>query len=206
MEISTWLAFAAAATTLLIIPGPTISLVMSYALSQGHRSAAAVVAGVALGDLTAMSLSLLGLGAVLAASATLFTLLKWVGAAYLVYLGVKLWRAPVGAPELTEQVVAARVMFGHAWLVTALNPKGIVFFVAFVPQFIDPRGAYLPQALILIATFVGLAAANAGGYALLASSLKTTIRRPAVQRWVNRTGGSVLIGAGIAAAAWKRAA
>ncbi len=206
MEISAWLAFSAAAITLLIIPGPTVSLVMSYALSQGHRAAAAIVAGVALGDLTSMSLSLLGLGAVLAASAELFTLLKWLGAAYLVYLGIRLWRAPVGHVEPEQKAVAARVMFGHAWLVTALNPKGLVFFVAFVPQFVDPHRPYLPQALILIATFVGLAAANAGAYALLASSLKSTIRRPAVQRWVNRTGGTVLIGAGLAAVAWKRAA
>lgn len=204
MEISLWLAFAAAAITLLVIPGPTISLVMSYALSQGNRAAAAIVAGVALGDLTAMSLSLLGLGALLATSATLFTLVRWAGATYLVYLGIRLWRAKPAAPALAGQDVAARVMFGHAWLVTALNPKGIVFFVAFVPQFVDPRHPYLPQALILILTFVTLAAVNAGAYALLATSLKATIRRPTVQRWVNRAGGSVLIGAGVAAAGWQR--
>jgi threonine/homoserine/homoserine lactone efflux protein len=205
MELSIWLAFVATAIGLVAIPGPTVSLVMSYALSQGHRAAGAIVAGVALGDLTAMSLSLLGLGALLATSATLFTVLKWIGAAYLVYLGVKLWRAPVHAEASGEPVVPARVMFGHAWLVTALNPKSIVFFVAFVPQFLDPHRPYLPQALILIATFVVLAAANAGIYALLASSLKTTIRRPSVQRWVNRTGGTVLVGAGVAAVTWKRA-
>jgi threonine/homoserine/homoserine lactone efflux protein len=206
MDASVWLAFAAAAITLLIIPGPTISLVMSYALSQGHRAALAIVAGVALGDLTAMSLSLLGLGAVLAASATLFTLLKWLGAAYLVYLGIKLWRAPVDrAQPGAARPVTARLMLGHAWLVTALNPKSIVFFVAFVPQFVDPAKPYLPQASILILTFVLLAAANALAYALAASSLKGTIRRPSVQRWVNRAGGSVLIGAGVMTVAWRRA-
>jgi threonine/homoserine/homoserine lactone efflux protein len=205
MGLSVWLAFVATAIGILVIPGPTISLVMSYALSQGSRAAAAIVAGVALGDLTAMSLSLVGLGALLATSATLFTALKWIGAAYLVYLGIKLWRAPVKTADTTAATVPAKVMFGHAWLVTALNPKSIVFFVAFVPQFIDPHRPYLPQALILIATFVILAAANAGAYALVASRLKSAIRRPSVQRWVNRTGGTVLVGAGVAAVAWKRA-
>src|SRR5918992_148942 len=90
MPFETWAAFAAATSILLIIPGPTILLVVSYALGQGWRTALPMAIGVALGDFTAMTLSLLGLGALLAASATLFTILKWLGAAYLVYLG---WRA-----------------------------------------------------------------------------------------------------------------
>src|SRR5919108_3219710 len=93
MTIETWLAFAAASTVLLIIPGPTILLVISYALGRGMRTALPVAAGVALGDFTAMTLSMLGVGALLAASDMLFTALKWIGAAYLIYLGVKLWRA-----------------------------------------------------------------------------------------------------------------
>ena len=205
MELSVWLAFSAAAIALLAIPGPTISLVTSYALGQGSRAAAAVVAGVALGDLTSMSLSLLGLGALMAASATPFTAMKWIGAAYLVYLGLNLWRAPLATSNDHSDPIPTASMFGHAWLVTALNPKSIVFFVAFVPQFIDSRHPYPPQAMILVATFVTLAALNAGTYGWLAVTLKTTIRRPPVQRWVNRIGGSVLIGAGIAAVAWQRA-
>ena len=90
MNIETWLAFAAASTVLIVIPGPTILLVVSYALGQGWRTALPMAVGVALGDFTAMTLSLLGLGALLAASATVFTMLKWAGAAYLVWLGVKL--------------------------------------------------------------------------------------------------------------------
>ncbi len=93
MTIEIWVAFAAASTLLLIIPGPTVLLVVSYALGQGWRTALPMAVGVALGDFTAMTLSMLGLGALLAASATLFTALKWIGAAYLVWLGVKLWRA-----------------------------------------------------------------------------------------------------------------
>ncbi len=93
MTIETWAAFAAASAVLLVIPGPTILLVVSYALGQGWRTALPMAVGVALGDFTAMTLSMLGIGALLMASATIFTVLKWIGAAYLIYLGIKLFRA-----------------------------------------------------------------------------------------------------------------
>src|ERR671910_1486487 len=93
MSFEAWAAFAAASAILLIIPGPTILLVVSYALGQGWRTALPMSIGVALGDFTAMTLSMLGIGALLAASATVFTILKWIGATYLIYLGVKLFRA-----------------------------------------------------------------------------------------------------------------
>src|SRR2546421_7689408 len=100
MSLHHWLGFVAASGVLLAIPGPTVLLVISYALGHGRRSALGTVAGVALGDFTAMTGSMLGLGALLAASATVFTVLKWIGAAYLIYLGIKLWRAPVS--EITD--------------------------------------------------------------------------------------------------------
>src|ERR1700743_2667881 len=92
MTWSLWLAFVAASSVLLVIPGPTVLLVVSYALGQGWRTALPMAIGVALGDFTAMTLSMLGLGGLLAASATLFKILKWIGAAYLVWLGIQLWR------------------------------------------------------------------------------------------------------------------
>lgn len=207
MSLEHWLAFAAASAVLLVIPGPTVLLVVSYALSHGRRVGLATVAGVALGDFTAMTASMLGVGALLATSAALFTALKWLGAAYLVWLGIKLWRAPVGEAAL-EAAPAARParIFAHAYAVTALNPKSIVFFVAFLPQFLDPSAPFAPQMAIVEATFVVLAALNAGAYGLLASAARRTIRRPAVQRAVNRAGGSLLVGAGLFAALWRRAA
>ena len=93
MTIEAWLAFTAASAVLLVIPGPTILLVVSYALGQGWRAALPMAIGVALGDFTAMTLSMLGVGVLLATSATVFTVLKWAGAAYLVWLGIKLWNA-----------------------------------------------------------------------------------------------------------------
>jgi threonine/homoserine/homoserine lactone efflux protein len=108
MALDHWLAFVAASAVLLAIPGPTVLLVISYAMGHGRRSARSTVAGVALGDFTAMTASMLGLGALLAASAVLFTGLKWVGAAYLVYLGVRLWRAPAGGDAVGAVDAAER--------------------------------------------------------------------------------------------------
>ena len=208
MTFENWLAFTAASAIMLAIPGPTVLLVISYALGHGRRSAYATVAGVALGDFTAMTASMLGLGAMLAASAALFTVLKWIGAVYLVYLGIKLWRAPVAAmgPDGSGGETSPRRIFLHAYAVTALNPKSIVFFVAFLPQFLDLAVPVGSQMLIFEATFLPLAALNALGYALLAAAARRTIRKPAVQRAVNRTGGSILIGAGLVTMLWRRAA
>jgi threonine/homoserine/homoserine lactone efflux protein len=201
MTIETWLAFVAASTILLVIPGPTILLVVSYALGQGWRAALPMSVGVALGDFTAMTLSMLGVGALLATSATLFTALKLVGAAYLVWLGIKLWRAG-GAlqTEARTEGASAASMVAHAWLVTALNPKSITFFVAFLPQFLDPTGDVLRQMLIFGATFLALAFANAFGYGLLAARAGTMARNPTSISVFNKIGGSLLIGAGVAAA------
>ena len=206
MNIATWFAFAAASLVLLFIPGPTVILVVSYALTQGRRVALATAAGVALGDFTAMTLSLAGLGALLAASATLFTALKWIGAAYLVYLGVRLWRADPTLPDVGAEPGRrnARGVLGHAFVVTALNPKSIAFFIAFVPQFIDYHAALLPQMAIMEATFVGLAALNALVYALAADRLRLRVRKPGVLKWLNRGGASVLVAMGIATAAASR--
>ena len=208
MSIEQWLAFAAASAVLLAIPGPTILLVISYALGHGRRYAAATVAGVALGDFTAMTASMLGLGALLAASATIFTLLKWAGAAYLIWLGIKLWRAPVSDHldvPATESAGRPAAILLHAYAVTALNPKSIIFFVAFLPQFLDPAAAVLPQMVIFETTFLVLATLNAAAYAYLASLARGAIRKPSVQRAVNRTGGTLMIGAGLLALGWKRA-
>ena len=207
MPLDLWLAFVAATTALLLIPGPTVLLVLSYAISKGRSVSVASALGVATGDFIAMTASLLGLGALVLTSATLFTALKWVGAAYLIWLGIKLLRsAPSGGLVATElrQDVTARSVFGHTALVTALNPKSIAFFIAFVPQFIRPDTPLLPQFAILIATFVGLAAINALAYALLADRLRRTISRASVITGLTRLGGATLVGMGVATALLRR--
>lgn len=207
MELHVWLAFASASAALLLIPGPTVLLVLSYALSQGRRVALATVAGVALGDLIAMSASLAGLGALVLASSQLFLLLKWIGAIYLVYLGIKLFRSAKGASLALPHEASAtspRKVFAHAAAVTALNPKSIVFFIAFVPQFINPAAPLAPQFGLLVATFIGLAAVNALAFALLADRLRQKISRPAVLTALTRLGGGALVAMGVATATLRR--
>jgi threonine/homoserine/homoserine lactone efflux protein len=166
MSFEHWIAFVAASAVLLAIPGPTVLLVVSYSLGHGRRAATATVGGVALGDFTAMTASMLGLGALLAASAALFMILKWVGAAYLTYLGIRLWCAPVAA-TLDDRSAAVRAgerpfrIFMHTYVVTTLNPKGIVFFVAFLPQFLDLARPIVFQMIIFEITFLFLATLNA---------------------------------------------
>jgi len=195
MAIDLWLAFAAASTALLIIPGPTLLLVLSYAITQGRSVAVASALGVATGDLIAMTCSVVGLGALFLTSATAFTVLKWAGALYLLYLGIKMLRSPASKPALTDKPAdqpPARV-FRDLATVTALNPKSNTFFIAFVPQFIQPEAAFAPQAAILIATFVGIAGVNALVFALGANAMRSQISRPDIQMWMTRAGGATLI-------------
>jgi threonine/homoserine/homoserine lactone efflux protein len=204
MSFENWAAFAAASTVLLVIPGPTVLLVVSYALGQGWRTAVPMAIGVALGDFTAMTLSMLGIGALLAASATVFTVLKTIGAAYLIYLGVKLFRAGgTLAAEPRSDATPPLKMMAHAWLVTALNPKSITFFVAFLPQFLDRHADFLTQMLIFESTFLVLAFANAFGYALVATRARKVVRNASAIRMFNRAGGTLLVGAGVATMATR---
>lgn len=212
MDLGPWLAFVAASLALLVIPGPTVLLAVSYALSRGRRVALATVAGVTLGDIVAMTASLAGLGALVLASAVLFTVLKWAGAVYLVYLGINMLRS--AGTSLPGEVLPGEVLpvagegrrvVRNAFAVTALNPKSITFFIAFVPQFIDPERALLPQFAILETTFVVLASSVVMTYALLAARLRGHIARRGTLAWMHRGGGLALLGLGAAAALAKRA-
>ena len=139
------------------------------------------------------------------ASATLFTALKWAGAAYLIWGGVKLWRAG-GAfqPQAATATAPQLLMISHAWIVTALNPKSIVFFVAFLPQFLDRSGDVLSQMLIFGATFLVLSFANALGYGFAAARARGLVSNARAMAVVNKVGGGLLIGAGVATVAAGR--
>jgi len=206
VPLESWLAFVAASIVLLIIPGPTILTVISYSVAHGRRANAALVAGVALGDSTALVLSLVGVGALLAASAFWFSVVKWAGGLYLIYLGVKLLRAGASATEIvTPAAPSSRwKLFANTYLVTALNPKGIIFFVAFLPQFISPQADVTHQLWILAVTFVVLATLNATLYAIFAANARKLLASPRAQRRFNLAGGSLLSAAGIWALAARR--
>lgn len=205
MTLELYSAYVAATLIVLAVPGPTIMLVVSYALTQGRKSALASVMGVGLGDATAAAASLLGLGAILAASAAAFTVLKWVGAGYLVWLGIKMWRSkPAALGPHAVAAIPARTIFWHAYVVTALNPKGIIFFLAFLPHFIAPQAPVVPQLTLLGSTFVVLGIVNAAVYALAAAAIGRKLRNPSMIRLVNRIGGGFLISAAAMTAALQR--
>lgn len=197
-----WITFVLASTIILVVPGPTIILVISQAAANGRGAAMPLVAGVVMGDFLAMTLSLLGLGALMTTSAALFSLIKWAGAAYLVYLGIRLWLSgPEGRKMTAKADIASPLgLLRNAFVVTALNPKSIAFFVAFLPQFVDPARPATFQLVELGATFLVLAALNALAYALLAGRLGEYIQKSKVRKWLKRLGGGALIGAGIVTA------
>ncbi len=199
MNPETWLAFVLASSALLAIPGPTILTVISYSISHGSRVKLALIAAVALGDSTALALSLLGLSTLLAQSAFWFQTIKWAGGLYLLYLGLKLLLShsqPLETAQPEKRQSKSR-LFRDTYLVTALNPKGIIFFVAFLPQFIRTDAPAGPQMFLLAATFVLLAAINTSLYALLASHARQLFSSVRAQRIFNISGGSLMSTAGI---------
>jgi threonine/homoserine/homoserine lactone efflux protein len=207
VSIELWLTFVAASIILLIIPGPTILTVISYSVAYGRRARVPLIAGVALGDSTALTLSLLGLGALLAASSFWFSVVKIVGGLYLLYLGLKLMRAGITPTSLAASPAPQSQwkLFLNTYLVTALNPKGIVFFVAFLPQFIDPAADSARQLWILAVTFVSLAIANSTLYAFFAASARRMLTSQRAQQRFNLAGGSLLSVAGVWALLARRA-
>jgi threonine/homoserine/homoserine lactone efflux protein len=208
LPIEPWLAFVAASALLLVLPRPTILTVISYSLAHGRRAQLPLVAAVALGDSTALALSLVGLGALLATSAFWFTVVKVAGGLYLLYLGLKLLRAGVSTapqPAVPAAPGSRWRLFLNTYLVTALNPKGIIFFVAFLQQFLSAAHPLRPQLWVLAGTFVALAMLNATLYALFADAARSLLASPRAQRRFNLVGGSLLSGAGVWALLARRA-
>ncbi|RLQ89577.1 LysE family translocator [Notoacmeibacter ruber] len=206
MDLATYIAFILASTLILVIPGPTITLVVARAASHGRSTLPPAVAGVALGDVFAASLSLAGVGVLLSTSAILFEIVRYAGAAWLVFLAIRLWRTDPSSleGELSPKGLSARRLFTETFLVTLLNPKGILFFVAFVPLFIAADRPFLPQAALLVATFVTLGIINAALYGLLAGWAHEKVRSPAFRRGLNRFGAVSLIGSATMALATRR--
>ncbi|MDB3917231.1 LysE family translocator [bacterium] len=198
MPLETWLTYTFITTTFLLIPGPTLILVISYSLLRGRSAVMALVVGVGLGDLTAMILSFLGVGLLLETVATAFYFFKWFGAAYLIWLGIKMWRNSTDEIEIPvkDKQNTSREILRNAYVTTALNPKSIIFFLAFMPQFMEPELPFGPQAVVLGGTFFVLAIMIVIAYALLASYTGKRLRMSKIQRWSHRIGGGLLIGAG----------
>ena len=198
MPLENWLAYTFVTATFLLIPGPTILLVISYSLIRGRQAVFALLLGVGLGDIVAMILSFIGVGLLLQTVTIAFQFLKWIGAAYLIWLGIRMWRSASESMELsaiTDKKVWHAIM-ANAFVITALNPKSIVFFLAFLPQFINSEKPFITQSLILGSTFLMLAIISVLFYSMLATFAGQQMQLSLIHRWTNRIGGSLLIGAG----------
>lgn len=199
MTYETWIAFAIASSIVVLIPGPNIVLTVNYAIRDGKRSGLATIPGVVAGAFIAMSLSLVGAGALLATSAYLFSLLKLVGAMYLIWLAYSLWTAPVegATADGSAETQSLKSLFWQSFLVSALNPKGPAFYLAFVPQFVSATGSTFQQFAILIATFLVVATMNSLFWLFFASSMREQFRKPKAMKILNRIGASCLFVAGV---------
>ena len=200
MDWTLWAGFVLASLIVGLLPGPGVTSIIGYALSAGLGTALASVFGATLGNATAMTLSLLGVGVLLEQSPVAFGVLKWAGAAYLILLGAwSLVTARRGALEADESkgTIRPRTAFWGTFAVTAINPKTIIFFVAFAPQFISPHGAYWFQAAVLLVTFSLVVTLSDGFYAVAASWVAGKLKGPGVRLWSQRVGGAVLIAAGL---------
>ncbi len=203
MNIEVWLTFIVATSALLVLPGPVVMLLLGYTVSGGRSIAAAAIPGVVLGDMVAMTLSLLGVGMILQTSAFLFFTLKLAGATYLIFLGFKMWagvEASTSGARSDASPSRTRIL-RDAFLVTALNPKDIMFFIAFLPQFSNPTQAILPQIILLELTFAALVVFSTAVWVFLADRAVSRLRNPETQRLVSRCGAGWLVGAGLLTAA-----
>jgi len=199
MDIGVWLAFVSASIVVLIIPGPTIFFIISLALKNGKKNALSASLGVAIGDLVAISLAMVGVGVLMSMSLLFFTLLKIVGSFYLIYLGYMVIKNPAkNKYDYIHSDDSEKLRsFFKAMLITLLNPKSILFFIAFIPLFINEDRSYISQVSIIIPTFVSLGFINALIYFLTVSFLKDNFLSHKLLRRIEKLAGGLLIAFGV---------
>lgn len=204
MPIESWIAYALAYAVISIIPGPSVFMVIGQALSRGRRAAMACIMGDLAGGVIVMTASYLGLGLILASSSLAFVILKWLGVAYMAWLGILQIRA---ARALSEAPLTrgtdVRGSLGAGFLTGVLNPKAIMFYMAFLAQFIDPSAPQGLQFLILMATSTAIVALVLGAYALLAAKARARLQSLKARRRMGYAGGSCLLGGSAVMAATR---
>jgi homoserine/homoserine lactone efflux protein len=209
MELSTWLTFFAASWAISISPGPGAIASMSAGLNHGFKYGYVTIFGLILGIWTQLLIVGVGLGALMATSHTAFVVVKWLGVAYLVWLGIQQWRAPARpmvAASDSDEVVSQRKLILRAWMINVVNPKGTVFLLAVVPQFISTGAPLAPQYLIIGATLAFTDMVVMAGYTALASRVLGALKKPSHIRAMNRSFGSLFVLAGSLLALFKRSA
>ncbi|HEX3506203.1 MAG TPA: LysE family translocator [Xanthobacteraceae bacterium] len=187
-------AFLAITAVLIVVPGPIVTLVIATGARQGIRAALVTVAGTSLGNAVLLAAIALGLGWVLQNAETLFFVLRWIGAAYLIWLGIQAWRH---AGEAESAEAPRRVHFTRGFLVALSNPKTIAFFTAFLPQFVDPTLPAAPQLFVMCTVTALLAAFSDSAWAVASSMGRAWLMQPAQARLLGRMSGVVLIGGGV---------
>ena len=200
---STLAVFALASFLLIVVPGPAVLYVVTRSMAQGRRAGLLSMLGIETGGLVHVAAAAIGLSAVIASSAAAFTVVKLAGAAYLIYLGVRRLVARDDAlPEVTGGGRSGKRLFAQGIVVNVLNPKTAVFFLAFLPQFVDPaKGTVTVQFLVLGLIFVAVAMLSDGAYALVAGTAGDWLRgSQRVRSWLSRFSGAVFVGLGVTAA------
>ncbi|OGA71093.1 MAG: transporter [Betaproteobacteria bacterium RIFCSPLOWO2_12_FULL_65_14] len=196
MSLDLYLAYVFACVLIAIIPGPTVTVIVANSLRHGTRAGLLNVAGTQLGLALMMATLVVGLASVIAAMGWIFDWLRYAGAAYLVWLGWKLLRSPEAIAEAGDAAAPRAGFFLQGFLVMMANPKALLFFGAFIPQFVDPRGNYVGQIVLLGLTAMAVALLSDGAYALLTGRAGALLSRKRV-RLVSRLSGWCLIGGGI---------
>jgi threonine/homoserine/homoserine lactone efflux protein len=198
-DAATFALFALACLAFLAIPGPSVFYIVTRSLVQGRRAGVTSMLGVQAGGLVHVVAAAFGVSALVASSAAAFTVVKYAGAAYLVFLGLRnLFGAEPDEPEIAGDPASTASLFGHGVVVNVLNPKTALFFLAFLPQFVDPTaGPVAPQMLVLGLMLVSLGVLSDGTYALLAANVGNRLR---ARRRLERISGGVFVSLGIVAA------
>lgn len=203
IPVDLYLGFVAACVLLIVIPGPNVALIVANSVAHGARFGLLTVAGTSSAVVAQLTLTVLGASAVLIFLAASFDWLRWLGVAYLVWLGVATWRAPpVDLAGTAPQTRSARIIYGRGFLVGLTNPKTLLFYGAFFPQFVTPGPTAADQLLLLAATFLAVAIVFDSSWAILAGRLRALLQMRVRLR--NRASGGLLVGAGLGLALARR--
>ncbi len=207
MNFQTWLAFFVACWLISLSPGAGAIKSMSTGMRYGYRKGIFNIFGLNLGVVFLVMIVAAGLGAVMATSVPAFEVIKWFGVAYLIWLGIAQWRAEARAIEFaSDRGASPGRLILEGFLVNASNPKGIIFMLAVLPQFIDPATPQAPQYAICAASLAFTDLVVMSGYTLLATKLLNSLRDPDQVKWMNRSFGGLFIGAGVLLGTFRRAA
>jgi len=196
MPLELYFAYTLACAVITLIPGPTVTVIIANSLAHGTRAGLLNVAGTQLGLGLMMAILVVGLSSVIAAMGWLFDWLRWAGALYLVWLGWKLLRTPDILQDVQKSAPPPGGFFLQGFLVLMANPKALLWFGAFIPQFVDPKGNYVAQIVLLGVTAMAVALVSDGAYAVLTGRAGSFLSKKRV-RLVSRLSGSFLIGGGI---------